>query len=238
MPAAAIAIGGDEETRCVEDSARMPVDTESDSAYTGTDMKTTRRTYRMGARGEAVAATRRRILEAGLSLAFEDLNLDPTLDDVAGRAAVSVQTVLRHFGTRGGLLAALKDFAVQDVEAERRPTGADPASAVDAVLAHYERLGDFALALLAREPVDPLAAELAASGKATHRQWVEESFATRLPDDDSREALVDLLVVATDVYAWKLLRRDRGHDVPVVRERMLAMVEALLASAGRADDRP
>ena len=69
-------------------------------------MKTTTRSYRMGARGEAVAATRLRILEAGRSLGIDDLNLEPTLEDVAERAGVSVQTVLRHFGSREGVLIA------------------------------------------------------------------------------------------------------------------------------------
>ena len=115
---------------------------------------------------------------------------------------------------------------------ERRPAGADPESAIDALLAHYEAQGDFALAVLARESFDPRAAEITATGKALHRQWVQEAFAERLPEDPARrEALLDLLVVATDVYAWKLLRRDRAHPLPVVRERLLAMVEALLATA-------
>jgi hypothetical protein len=41
-----------------------------------------------------------------------------------------------------------------------------------------------------------------------HRQWVERAFATQLDarSTDDREALVDLLVVATDVYTWKPLR--------------------------------
>jgi AcrR family transcriptional regulator len=195
------------------------------------NMKTTR-AYRMGARGEAVAATRRRILEAGASLGLDDLNLDPTLEDVADRAEVSVQTVLRHFGTRQALLTAIVEFATSRIEQERRPVGADPASAVDAVLAHYEHLGDFSLALLARESVDPRSAELTTRGKAFHRRWVEDAFAAALPPRlASRDALIDLLVVATDVYAWKLLRRDRGYDLAVVRERMLAMVHALLATA-------
>jgi AcrR family transcriptional regulator len=194
-------------------------------------MKTAMRSYRMGARGEAVAATRRRILEAGASVAIEDLDLDPTLDVVARRAGVSVQTVLRHFGSREALMAELIDFAVSRTERERRPTGTDPASAVDAVVAHYEQLGDFALALLAREGTDPRSAEIAELGKASHRRWVEDSFASELPvEAAAREALVDLLVVATDVYAWKLLRRDRRHGVAVVRERMLAMVRALLTT--------
>lgn len=187
----------------------------------------------MGARGEAVAATRGRILEAGRALGVEDLNLDPTLEDVARRAGVSVQTVLRHFGSREALLAAVTDHASRRVELERRPAGTDAASAVAVVLEHYEQLGDFSLALLARESADPRSAEIAALGKAMHRRWVEDSFAAELPHEAAaREALVDLLVVATDVYAWKLLRRDRGHSAPVVRERMLAMVQALLATAG------
>ncbi len=41
-----------------------------------------------------------------------------------------------------------------------------------------------------------------------HRDWVETIFALR--SSPGGEDLVDLLVVATDVYTWKLLRRDRG----------------------------
>ena len=186
----------------------------------------------MGARGQAVALTRERILEAGRSWGLDDLVLDPTLDQVAERAGVSVQTVLRHFGTRAALLEAVADHAQRAVETERRPVTGDPASAVDAILEHYEHLGDFSLAVLAREAVDPRAAEVASAGKALHRRWVEESFAAAQPAaPPRREVLVDLLVVATDVYAWKLLRRDLAHALPVVRERMLALVEAVLATA-------
>jgi AcrR family transcriptional regulator len=187
----------------------------------------------MGARGEAVVATRNRILEAGRSLGLDDLVLDPTLEQVADRAGVSVQTVLRHFGTRGALLDAVAEHARHLVETERRPASTGPAAAVEAVLEHYERLGDFSLAMLAREGADDKAAAVTRAGKALHRRWVEQSFAVALPPEPAaREALVDLLVVATDVYAWKLLRRDRGLALPVVRERMLAMVHALLAAAG------
>jgi hypothetical protein len=45
------------------------------------------------------------------------------------------------------------------------------------------------------------------------------------PDDGP---LLDLLVVATDVYTWKLLRRDRGLTRAATEARMLRLVEALL----------
>ncbi|HWO84541.1 MAG TPA: hypothetical protein VNM38_12250, partial [Solirubrobacterales bacterium] len=55
-----------------------------------------KRPYRMKARAEAAEATRRKILEA-VEVAFEELFYDEiTLTEVARRAGVSVQTVLRH----------------------------------------------------------------------------------------------------------------------------------------------
>ena len=69
-------------------------------------------------------------------------------------------------------------------------------------------------------------------GRLAHRAWVEEVFAGRLPEpSDARARLIDVLVVATDVYAWKLLRLDRGLSVDDVRDRMLFMTDALLAGA-------
>ena len=54
-------------------------------------------------------------------------------------------------------------------------------------------------------------------------------FADRLPEQTAqRSRLIDVLVVATDVYAWKLLRLDRGLSVDDVGDRMLLMTEALL----------
>jgi len=38
---------------------------------------------------------------------------------------------------------------------------------------------------------------------------------------------VDLLGVATDVYTWKQLRRDRGHDRHTTEQRIHALVAAL-----------
>jgi hypothetical protein len=45
------------------------------------------------------------------------------------------------------------------------------------------------------------------------------------------------LVVATDVYTWKLLRRDRGLSVEEVGDRMLLISSAVLAGSRRAVQR-
>ena len=63
----------------------------------------------MGARAQAVEETRRRILDALIALAGERPFAEITLDTVAERAGVSVQTVLRQFGSRDGLFAEAMD---------------------------------------------------------------------------------------------------------------------------------
>jgi hypothetical protein len=59
---------------------------------------------------------------------------------------------------------------------------------------------------------------------------VTEVFAP-LVDGDERS--IDLLVVATDVYTWKLLRHDRGLTRSQTQERMTALVGAVLSIGPR-----
>jgi AcrR family transcriptional regulator len=188
------------------------------------------RTYTMGARADAKAATRLRLLRAALELSEEKMTIEITLDEVASRAGASVQTVLRHFGSRDGLLDEAVKLASTEVEQERQVTAGDIDGAVEAVVAHYEKRGDYVLRLLGQEH-DPRIAAVVTPGKQLHRRWAEDSFGPQLqmrtPAD--REALVDLLVVATDLYTWKLLRRDRGLDRPTVQARMRSLITAILA---------
>ena len=113
--------------------------------------------------------------------------------------------------------------------AERVAPDGDDAAALAALVAHYAERGSFSLEMLARERTDARAAAVTTGGKRLHRTWVETVFADRLPDGDEREALVDLLVVATDVYAWKLLHLDRALPAEVVVARMRTMTDAILA---------
>jgi len=186
-------------------------------------MKTTR-TYTMTARAEATEATRSRIQAAAIILAGERPFSEITLEAVAERAEVSVKTVLRQFGSRDGLLAASMEVAMADAESERRTVPGDAATAIRIVVDHYETRGRTALLMLAQEDHDDFARAATSRGKAMHRDWVREAFAPATGD----EALLDLLVVATDVYAWKLLRLDRGHSRAVTETRMHDLVRALL----------
>lgn len=192
---------------------------------------TARRPYVMRDRADAVAATRERIVRSTIEAAYEQRTLEVTLQDVADRAGVSVQTVLRHFGTREGLLDAAQEVATAEVVAERRVRPGDVRAAVRAVVDHYERMGDFVVAMLAEAQRTDRARAVTEPGMAVHRSWVSESFAPQLAGLPPGEAgeLTDLLVVVTDVYAWVLLRRDRGLSRHATLARMQALVEAVLA---------
>lgn len=189
------------------------------------------RPYRMRVRAERSAATRTRVLEAVVALGLEDLDLAPTLDRVAARAGVSVQTVLRHFGTREALLDEALETGRDSVMRERLPADGGVDAAITVLLEHYARWGAFSLAVLAREGDDPRAAAITDGGRRLHREWVAAVFADHAPAVEAEEldALLDLLVVATDVFTWKLLHIDRGLPVDLVHRRMRTLTDAILA---------
>jgi len=180
----------------------------------------------MGARGDAVETTRRRIVDALVALAGERPFSEITLDVIAARASVSVKTVLRQFGSRDGLFGEAMEIAMRDVEDERRTPPGDVAGAVAIVVEHYERRGRTPLLMLSQEHHDDVARKVTDRGRAMHRSWVHEAFAPATAD----EAVLDLLVVATDVYTWKLLRLDRSHTRADTERLMLDLVEAVLAT--------
>src|SRR5215471_5796170 len=99
------------------------------------------RRYRMVARAEAAAATGERILDATIKLFWELPTVEISLDEVARRAGVTVQTVIRRFGGRDGLFAAAAEREDERVRSQRNeaPVG-DVASAIHILIEHYETL--------------------------------------------------------------------------------------------------
>lgn len=198
----------------------------------------TKRTYTMAARARAVEETRARILQAAFDLQTERLTSEISLDDVAARAEVSVQTVLRHFGSRAGMFDAALGYANAQVAEERRTPVGDVPAAVRVIVEHYEKRGDLALMMLAQESTYDHVRRMAEAGKLAHRRWVEEVFAPHLEGlaTARSDELADLLVVATDVYAWKLLRRDRGLSRSQTEHRIQTLVSSLLTNTAPRED--
>ncbi len=192
-------------------------------------MKSTR-TYTMSIRADSVAETRQRIIAAFFELGRERMFPDISLDDVAAAAGVSVQTILRHFKSRAGLTEATMDHAIATVTQERQAPVGDVEAAVAVIVGHYEDRGQTALLMLAQESSDPQVAELARRGRAMHRTWVRDVFA---PFAGPRDPLIDLLIVATDVYTWKLLRIDRRYSRARTEQLIHRMATSLLEGTQR-----
>jgi len=190
------------------------------------------RGYSMENRSAAMSQTRQRILHGTLELATEKLTVEIVLAEVAARAGVTVQTILRHFASRDGLFDAAVEFAGQEIAAERAAPVGDISAALDALVDHYERRGDWVIALLGQENSDERIRSITTPGKQLHREWVEQVFASQLFGQTgvAFTMLVDLLVVATDVYTWKLLRRDGSLGRDETQQRMRHLVDAILAS--------
>ena len=108
------------------------------------------------------------------------------------------------------------------------PSRSSAANDASTTSAFYDRLGEWSLRLQEQEHSDGLSRQTVEFGRRVHRQWVEEVFAPQLAGRRDREELVDLLVVATDVLTWKILRRDGGMDRSTTCKRMLRLVRALL----------
>jgi len=189
------------------------------------------RAYSMANRAASASRTRESILRATLELATEKLTVEIVLAEVAQRAGVTVQTVLRHFGSKGRLFDAVVEFGTAEIAAERRAPAGNSHEAIRVIVDHYEQRGDWVIVLLGQEASDARIGAVTAIGKRVHREWVERCFAGELGDDDG--TLADLLVVATDVYTWKLLRRDRGLALAATEQRMRHLVDAILASHRR-----
>jgi AcrR family transcriptional regulator len=182
-------------------------------------MKT--RAYSMELRAAAAEATRERVLAAAREAFLEGWYDEVTIASVAERAGVSGQTVLNHFGGKEQLAAAAFDaMGEQIVSGRYTPEPGDVTAAVEAVVDDYETTGDAVVRLLALEERMPSLQPLLARGRRGHRDWVEAMFRA--------SGLTPELVVATDVYTWKLLRRDQGLDRDETVASILKIVQALL----------
>ena len=164
----------------------------------------------MVARAEGMTVTRNRIVQAALKLALAQAYEDITLVAIAEAAGVSHQTVLNHFESKEKVAAAAAEVLSQETTAARaRAKPGDLRGAVSILVREYERFGDAnARWAVASERLGSLAPLLDAA-RASHQAWLEHICADRLPAAPAvRRDAIHALHAATDVYTWKLLRRD------------------------------
>jgi AcrR family transcriptional regulator len=194
-----------------------------------------RQRYTMVARAGAVADNRARIARAMLKFVLAQPYEEITLAAIARAAGVSHQTVLNHFASKEGVAAAAARLLAEETEkarAKARP--GDLPGAIRVLVGEYERFGDAnARWAMSSELLGSLA-PLLDEARAGHQEWLIRIFGGMLPAVPAarRRALV-ALHAATDVYTWKLLRRDLRLSRRDTEAGMADLVEGVLLVHGR-----
>lgn len=184
----------------------------------------------MTTRGVGAASTRDKIARAALGLLMEQSIEDITLGEIARAAGVSHQTVLNHFGTKEGVAGAAADLIMletEDLRASAVP--GDLRGAVRIVVEQYEQSGDSNVRwAMSAERLGSLAPRID-QARAYHQEWLTRVFADSLPREKSaRRRTINALHAATDVYTWKLLRRDLELSRRETEKTMADLVAGIL----------
>jgi AcrR family transcriptional regulator len=190
-------------------------------------MAIAKRSYHQAARAAAAENLRQRIVAAFHTLLLKRWIDEVTLDEVAVSAGTTRQSVIRLFGGKDGLLGVVMDL----LRAEALPRTSMPADvsgrgALENLIAHYEAVGDMVVRFLAQEERHSALRSLLAQGRHEHRAWVAERFgsARSALSAIERERQITRLIVATDIYTWKLLRRDLGKSQDEVLALMVGII--------------
>lgn len=183
----------------------------------------------MAARANAVQRTRASILQAAYECWSEQDYDEVSLEQIAARAGVTKQTVLRVFGSKDQLAYATVDWHRPLEESQRLVEPGDVAAAVEVLVTSYERMGDANVRVLALEKRVPAIGYLLEQARKSHRGWVERVFEPFLPKRKGAtyERRVMAFYAATDVTGWKLLRRDFGLNRQETAAVMLTLVSSL-----------
>jgi AcrR family transcriptional regulator len=191
------------------------------------------RSYQQTARAEAAEATADQILRAFADCMRTDWFDSITVERVAEQAGVTPRTVIRRFGGKNGLLTAFVEEFVRQADQRREAKSGDVSGAIAGLVDLYEEWGDGVIRNLAQEPRHPALSPLLDFGRRRHREATATIYAAWLErlEAPAKRRLLDALIAATDVYVWKLLRRDLGRPRAEVERTIRLLVEAALAAA-------
>ena len=177
---------------------------------------TPKRSYNGHIQAKIASVTRQRILKATLDHCLNTRPDQMTLEPIATQAGVAVQTILRHFSTKEGLLAAAAHNLYAETQTHRDQVAPGEVETALLTLAEqYERLIPW-LDLLA----------LQTDAAVTHQIWTQRIFSPLLPDVTIRHLRLAQLAAATDLPYWHTLRQtlSRAEAEQSWREVVIAII--------------
>lgn len=188
------------------------------------------RPYRKKARAVAEEQTGEAILDAAVA-AFSAEPFDRvTLQEIAGQSGVTVQTVIRRFGSKEELFEQMAEREGNRIIRSREVPGEKGlAGALEALVRHYERDGDMICNLVSQEQLFEPVTRVVTRGRQVHREWVEQHCAHLLEGltAEARTRMLHAAIAATDLSTWKLLRRDYNLKPEQVTAIMTQLLNSL-----------
>lgn len=193
-------------------------------------MPASTRTYVKVARAAGEERTRDALMNAAEDILFNESWTGASLDAIAARAGVTKQTLLRHFGSKEGLLAEAAARTRDEISEQRfaAPVG-DVAGTIDNLLEHYDAYGERSRTVGALGG-DGALAEVATDARQLHYDWVEHVFSPWLDElrGRARARLRGALIAACDLQTWWILSHDLGLEPREVRTTLIMTVNRLL----------
>jgi TetR/AcrR family transcriptional regulator of autoinduction and epiphytic fitness len=182
--------------------------------------------------------TRAGIVDALLELLHEG-NVQPTVEEIAGRAGVAPRTVFQHYADREALFAAVTERQVEKVAPlmQRLDAEGPVEERIDALVAQraavYELIAPVRRAALLMEPFSEHTHSTLAAFRELKRRDVLRLFGAEIEalPPQRRPLLEAALGASASWSAWDALRTQQGLEP----EQAAAVMAGTLAALLRAD---
>ncbi len=188
------------------------------------------RPYRQVARARARQRTREALLDAVNDELLEGDWSKASLESLSAKAGVSKQTLLRHFGSKDGLLIQAMMRGATQVHGQRwTASRGDIAGTVDNLLDHYEEWGERLMRIGALRYGQAIPAIVSRAVRQFHYDWVEYAFAPWLRPlgGQTHVRLRASLIALCDLQSWWILSHDLELPRSEVHAILLEAIEAL-----------
>jgi AcrR family transcriptional regulator len=190
------------------------------------------RPYKQVARAQAQEHTRDALIDAASDEFFEGNWPKTSLEAISAKAGVTKQTLLRHFGSKDGLLMQAMMRGAARVRDQRWSTPTDDlAGAVDNVLDHYEAWGERSMRMGAWQSGPTMLAMISQAARQFHYDWIEYAFGRWLEglSEEAHARRRAALIVICDVQTWWILSHDLGLPRTEVHAILCDLAERLVA---------
>jgi AcrR family transcriptional regulator len=188
------------------------------------------RSYKQVARAQARERTRDALIGAANDEFFDGNWLKASLESVSAKAGVTKQTLLRHFGSKDGLLMqALMRVGAQARDQRWSAPVGDVPGVVDNLLDHYDTWGKRSMRLGSWQSGPTMLAMVSRAARQFHYDWVEYAFAPQLDGLGSKARVRRraALVAICDVQTWWILSHDLELPRPEVRAILIDLITRL-----------